>query len=53
MIGINPDADCLLDPQQARPSGWCPVCKREIISKGHNLCSRCEEMEEFEGEESA
>ena len=41
MIGINPDADYLLDPQQATPAGWCPVCGTKIWEDGQELCRRC------------
>lgn len=41
MIGIDPDFDCLSDPQQAAPAGWCPVCGAEIWEDGQELCGRC------------
>lgn len=41
-VGINPDVDGLLDPQQRPPAGWCPLCGSEIWAEGKNLCTRCE-----------
>lgn len=46
MIGINPDFDYLYDPQQAPPTGWCPLCGAEICGFGRELCSRCEARED-------
>lgn len=43
MIGIDPDFDFLYDPQQSRPAGWCPVCRREIYADGRELCGSCAE----------
>lgn len=41
-IGIDPDLDGLLDPQQCLPAGWCPECGAEIWEEGKELCARCE-----------
>ena len=41
-IGVNPDLDYLLDPQQAKPVGFCIRCFREIYSrKFGRLCLDC------------
>lgn len=41
-IGISPDLDGLMDPQQRPPAGWCPACGSEIWEEGKGLCVRCE-----------
>lgn len=41
-VGVNPDVDGLLDPQQRPPAGWCPRCGMEIWAEGKELCTRCE-----------
>lgn len=48
MIGIDPDYDYLYDPQQAKPAGWCPICRMEIWTPGKNLCRACEEAQKGE-----
>lgn len=48
MIGIDPDFDYLYDPQQAKPAGWCPICRMEIWTPGKNLCRACEEAQKGE-----
>lgn len=35
----------MMDPQQERPAGWCPVCGCEIWAEGENLCARCRNKE--------
>ena len=45
LIGFDQDRDCLYDPQQRKPAGWCPVCGMEIYADGENLCLRCKEEE--------
>ena len=42
-IGVNPDLDYPLDPQQSRPVGFCQKCGREIYRDGTYLCRECEE----------
>ena len=51
IIGINPDYDYLLDPQQAEPQGWCPVCGGEICGDAE-LCRMCQEEMDNEKEEN-
>lgn len=41
MIGINPDADYLLDDQMNRPVCMCLKCKREIYRMGMDVCEYC------------
>lgn len=41
-VGVTPDLDGLLDPQQRPPAGWCPRCGAEIWAEGKELCTRCE-----------
>lgn len=40
-VGINPDFDYLFDPQQARPTGFCSVCGRELYGLLQETCDRC------------
>ena len=42
IIGIDPDYDYMFDPQQTKPTGWCPVCGGEICGDA-DLCRRCQE----------
>lgn len=43
----------MMDPQQMKPAGWCPVCGMEIWAEGKNLCTRCERYgHRQEGEEN-
>jgi hypothetical protein len=44
-IGVNPDYDYLLDPQQARVFGFCEQCGGEIYKAGERLCYDCREVE--------
>lgn len=41
MIGFDPDCDHYYDPQQQKPRGWCPICRREIWSDGMDFCTAC------------
>lgn len=41
MIGIDPNFDYLYDPQQARPTGFCQCCGREIYGMFRDTCDRC------------
>ena len=44
-IGVNPDYDYLLDPQQAKAYGICERCgRREIYAPGESLCYWCREV---------
>lgn len=43
IIGIDPDYDYLYDPQQARPVGWCRICKKEIYTPGRDVHEECED----------
>lgn len=43
-VGVNPDNDWLLDPQRARPRGFCERCGREVYRFGTDLCDRCLEV---------
>lgn len=45
MYGVNPDFDYLYDEQQARPSGMCINCGKEIYKRDSDLCARCEDHE--------
>lgn len=42
-IGVNADLDYLLDPQMAKPEGFCEKCGGEIYAPGERLCSECKE----------
>ena len=44
-IGVNADLDYLLDPQMAKPAGFCEKCGGEIYTPGERLCSDCREVE--------
>ena len=44
-IGINPDFDCLLDPQMANVCCFCEQCGGEIYKSGERLCGECQEVE--------
>lgn len=44
-IGINPDNDWLLDPQRAKPHGFCERCKREVYSQLTDLCYICNDVD--------
>lgn len=46
MIGMNPDADYLLDPQMQKPVCMCLKCKREIYRIGIEICEYCMEGED-------
>lgn len=43
-IGFDPDCDYLLDPQMARPAGFCEQCGGEVYTTGERLCSECREV---------
>lgn len=45
MVGVDADFDCLLDPQQAKPAGFCERCGGEIYTAGERLCCDCREVE--------
>ena len=40
-IGVNPDFDFLLDPQQSKPYGYCIYCNREIYRPFTDICDAC------------
>ena len=44
-IGINTDYDYLLDPQMAKPAGFCEKCGGEIYTPGERLCYDCREVD--------
>lgn len=51
-IGVNPDFDYLLDPQQKKPVAFCPCCGREIYRLFQETCDRClMDTEEDNGDE--
>lgn len=43
-IGVNPDYDCLLDPQMTDVFGFCEKCGGEIYRAGERLCCDCREV---------
>lgn len=44
-VGVNPDNDWLLDPQRARPRGFCERCGREVYSQLSDLCYLCNDVD--------
>lgn len=44
-VGVNPNLDHLLDPQQARVYGFCECCGRELYNRLSDLCWRCADID--------